>query len=124
MIKKTISFDDHFLLLDQSFVPTKISIDPFEYKNLTSTVTTSESRLTPNEYEQINSSDRKSQRFEERDHSLERLETISKQENTLIHNSTRQKSRSVDDLSRTSYDQTSSKNSNLIFHSIIIEFFF
>jgi len=124
MIKKSISFDDHFLLLDQSFVPTKISIDPFEYKNLTSTVTTSESRLTPNEYEQINSSDRKSQRFEERDHSLERLETISKQENTLIHNSTRQKSRSVDDLSRTSYDQTSSKHSNLIFHSIIIEFFF
>jgi hypothetical protein len=124
MIKKSISFDDYFLLLDQSFVPTKISIDPFEYKNLTSTVTTSESLLTPNEYEQINSSDRKSQRFEERDHSLERLETISKQENTLIHNSTRQKSRSVDDLSRTSYDQTSSKHSNLIFHSIIIKFFF
>ncbi len=95
---------------DQSSIPMKIDFDPLEYKNLTT-------RLPPmihNEYEQINDdqiidqNDRKFQRFEKRDHSLEHLETILKERDVLIDDITRNKSRSVDDLSRTSNDQTSS----------------
>jgi hypothetical protein len=71
-----------------------------------------------NEYEQIerdNSIDQKSQQFEKRDQSLEHLETISKEQEISINNITRNKSHSIDDLSRTSNDQTSSMIFDLTF---------
>jgi len=74
--------------------------------------------IPQNEYEQIerdNSINQKSQQFEKRDHSLEHLETSSKEQEILINNITRNKFHSVDDLSRTSNDQTSSRKYNLIF---------
>ena len=103
--------------LDQSSTPTKISIDPFEYKNLTSTATTSESHLNPHEYEQIHSTHQNDRESEQQEQSLEPLETISKEQNSPIQKTTCQKSRSFDDLSRTSFDQTSSTHSNSRFLS-------
>lgn len=60
-------------------------------------------------YEVIYEIDRQDQHeYEQIDHNLDHLETISKEQDILRDNITRNKSRSVDDLSRTSHDQTSS----------------
>ncbi|CAF4211143.1 unnamed protein product [Rotaria sp. Silwood2] len=100
-------------ITNQSFVPIKINLDPFEYQDLTSTLTTWLPFISQNEYEQIehdnnvHQNNRKCQQIKKRNHSFEHLEIIPKEQKILINNSRQIKSRSVDDLSRTSNDQTS-----------------
>ncbi|CAF1016865.1 unnamed protein product [Rotaria sordida] len=100
-------------ITNQSFVPIKINLDPFEYKDLTSTLTTLLPFISQNEYEQIeNDNDihqnkRKYQQIKKRNHSFEHLVTIPKEKEILINNIRRMKSHSIDDLSRTNNDQTS-----------------
>ncbi|CAF3462356.1 unnamed protein product [Rotaria sp. Silwood1] len=100
-------------ITNQSFIPIQINLDPFEYQNLTSTLTTWLPVISQNEYEQIvhdnnaHQNNRKCQQIKNENHSLEHLDIIPKQREILINNIRRIKSRSVDDLSRTSNDQTS-----------------
>lgn len=107
-----------FFVLDPSNIPIKIDLDPSEYKTLVSSLPFA----TQNKYEQvahdssIHQNDQKQQRFEKRDNSFEHFEIISNEQDKRF------KSHSVDDLSRTSNDQTSSKN--IIFSVYIHHLFF
>jgi hypothetical protein len=87
-----LEFINYLFLLDQSDIPIKIHLDPSEYKDLVSWLPV----ITQHEYEQI---DRKHHRY-----NLEHEEIIPNEQDIIK----RIKSHSVDDLSRTSNDQTSS----------------
>lgn len=82
--------------IDQPIVSPKIIIDPFEYKNLALPVPIDETLLPSNDYEQI---EQQSGQSKAQDQLIEPTPPI-----------TQDKSHSVDDLSRTSGDQTSSKS--------------
>ena len=80
-----------FLYLDQSYVPIKIKIDPFEYKHL---VTSCLPIINENEHQiheynnVIYENDDKIQQFESnRDNQLEYLNTIPEEQDLSINNS-------------------------------------
>ena len=88
---------------EQSLIvsPSKIIIDPFEYKNLASSIPTNETLVSRNDYESIGLA-------KDTDENVVPVEAQDPARETTLH-VIENKSRSVDDVSRTSDDQTSSK---------------
>lgn len=95
--------------LDQSSIilPDKIIIDPFEYKNLALASPTNETPIPSNDYEALEPA-------KDADQNIVPLETQDQIQEPIPH-VIQDKSPSVEDISRTSDDQTSSKYEIFLF---------
>ncbi|CAF2084838.1 unnamed protein product [Rotaria magnacalcarata] len=110
-------------ITNQKFVPTEINFESYENRDLMSTVTTWLPFIPQNEYEQIkhdnctSQNERKLKKIEKTKHNFENLDTSSAEQQILTSNIRRIKFQSIDDLSRTSNDQTSTYQSESIYVS-------
>ncbi|CAF3689465.1 unnamed protein product [Rotaria socialis] len=110
-------------ITNQKFVPIEINFESYENRDPMSTVTTWLPFIPQNEYEQIkhdnctSQNERKYQKIEKTKHNFENLDTSPAEQQILTSNIRRIKFQSIDDLSRTSNDQTSTYQSESIYAS-------